>query len=229
MKKINVIITGASGMIGESVLDHCLVNPNINKVLVLSRRKLGIKHPKIIEIVIEDISDIADIKMSLIDYQACFFCIGVSSIGMDEEKFTKLTYTLTMNFATSLSEINPDMTFCYISGAGTDSSEKGKLMWARVKGKTENDLLKLPFKKVYNFRPAALIPYLKIKPTQTYQSIKYLKWLLILLRPLFPNYILKLSDFANAMINCVFLGYNTSILESKDIKKLSEMKLPENI
>lgn len=211
------------------MLDHCLVNPNINKVLVLSRRKLGIKHPKIIEIVIEDISDIADIKMSLIDYQACFFCIGVSSIGMDEEKFTKLTYTLTMNFATSLSEINPDMTFCYISGAGTDSSEKGKLMWARVKGKTENDLLKLPFKKVYNFRPAALIPYLKIKPTQTYQSIKYLKWLLILLRPLFPNYILKLSDFANAMINCVFLGYNTSILESKDIKKLSEMKLPENI
>ena len=134
-----------------------------------------------------------------------------------------------MDFATSLSEINPDMTFCYISGAGTDSSEKGKLMWARVKGKTENDLLKLPFKKVYNFRPAALIPYLKIKPTQTYQSIKYLKWLLILLRPLFPNYILKLSDFANAMINCVFLGYNTSILESKDIKKLSEMKLPENI
>lgn len=211
------------------MLDHCLVNPNINKVLVLSRRKLGIKHPKIIEIVIEDISDIADIKMSLIDYQACFFCIGVSSIGMDEEKFTKLTYTLTMDFATSLSEINPDMTFCYISGAGTDSSEKGKLMWARVKGKTENDLLKLPFKKVYNFRPAALIPYLKIKPTQTYQSIKYLKWLLILLRPLFPNYILKLSDFANAMINCVFLGYNTSILESKDIKKLSEMKLPENI
>lgn len=224
MKKINVIITGATGMIGESVLDQCLKHPNIDKVLVISRRPIGIQHPKIIEKVIGDITDISVIKTSLIDYNACFFCIGVSSLGMNEENFTKLTYTLTMDFATYLSEVNPDMTFCYISGAGTDSTEKGRTMWARVKGKTENDLQKLPFKQVYNFRPGALIPYLKVKPTQTYQSVKYLKWLLVLLRPIFPNSILKLSDFANAMINSVLIGFPVNTLESRDIKKLSEMK-----
>jgi uncharacterized protein YbjT (DUF2867 family) len=225
MKKINVIITGATGMIGESVLDQCLRHPDINKVLVISRRATGIQHPKIIEKVMEDITDIPAINISLNEYNACFFCIGVSSLGMDEIKFTKLTYTLTMDFATRLSEINPDMTFCYISGAGTDNTEKGRTMWARVKGKTENDLQKLPFKQVYNFRPAALIPYLKVKQTQTYQSVKYLKWLLVLLRPVFPNYIIKLSDFANAMINCALIGFPVNTLESADIKKLSEMKL----
>jgi len=136
-----------------------------------------------------------------------------------------LTYTLTMSFAKLLSEINPSMTFCYISGAGTDSTEKNKTMWARVKGKTENDLMKLPFKQVYNFRPGALIPYLKVKPNQTYQSVKYFKWLMILLRPLFPNQILRMSDFANAMINSALIGYPTQVLESKDIKMLSETKL----
>ncbi len=225
MKKINVIITGATGMIGESVLDQCLKHPNIDKVLVISRRTIGIQHPKIIEEVLEDITDISAIRNSLIDYNACFFCIGVSSLGMDEAKFTRLTYTLTMDFATRLSEINPDMTFCYISGAGTDSSEKGRTMWARVKGKTENDLRKLPFKQVYNFRPGALIPYLKVKPTQTYQSVKYLKWLLVLLRPIFPDSILRLSDFANAMINSALTGSPVNTLETGDIKKLAKARL----
>lgn len=225
METINVIITGATGMIGESILDQCLKHPNINKVLVISRRTIGIQHPRLIEKVIEDITDISSLDISMTDYKACFFCIGVSSIGMDEAKFTRLTYTLTMDFATRLSEINPDMTFCYISGTGTDSTEKGRIMWARVKGKTENDLQKLPFKQVYNFRPGALIPYLKIKPTQTYQSVKYFKWLMILLRPIVPNSIIKLSDFAIAMINSAFIGYPINILETKDIKKLSEIKL----
>ncbi len=225
MKKINVIITGATGMIGESVLDQCLRHPNINKVLVISRRTIGIQHPKLIEKVLEEITEISAIKDLLINYNACFFCVGVSSLGMDEVTFTKLTYTLTMDFATCLSEINPNMTFCYISGAGTDSTEKGRTMWARVKGKTENDLQKLPFNQVYNFRPGALIPYLRVKPTQTYQSVKYLKWLLVLLRPIFPNSIIKLSDFAYAMINSVLIGSPVNTLESKDIKKLSEVKL----
>ena len=225
MKKINVIITGATGMIGESVLDQCLRHPNINKVLVISRRTIGIQHPKLIEKVLEEITEISAIKDLLINYNACFFCVGVSSLGMDEVTFTKLTYTLTMDFATCLSKINPNMTFCYISGAGTDSTEKGRTMWARVKGKTENDLQKLPFNQVYNFRPGALIPYLKVKPTQTYQSVKYLKWLLVLLRPIFPNSIIKLSDFAYAMINSVLTGSPVNTLESKDIKKLSEVKL----
>jgi len=221
----NVIITGATGMIGASVLDQCLHHPHINKVLVISRRAIGIEHPKIIEKVIENIADISIIETSLEEYNACFFCVGVSSTGMNEENFTRLTYTLTMDFATSLSKVNPEMTFCYISGAGTDSTETGRTMWARVKGKTENDLQKLPFKQVYNFRPAALIPYLEVKPTQTYQSVKYFKWLLVLLRPIFPNFILNLSDFANAMINSVLIGSPVNTLESKDIKKLSEAKL----
>lgn len=224
MKKINVIITGTSGMIGESILDLCLSHEAIEKVLIINRRSTGIRHSKLTEIIHKDMSDISKLKQSLIGYDACFFCIGVSSVGMDEISYTAATYTLTMGFASSLATINSKMSFCYISGFGTDSSEKGRVMWARIKGKTENDLMKLPFKKVYNFRPAALIPYLRIKPTQTYQSVKYFKWLLILLRPVLPMFILKLEDFSNAMINSILIGYPTSILESKDIKKLSELK-----
>lgn len=225
MKGINVIITGATGMIGESVLDQCLKHDSINNVLVINRRSSAVQHPKFKEILLVDLSNTSTIKDSLKGYDACFFCIGVSSVGMNEETFTRLTYTLTMDFATLLAQINPSMTFCYISGAGTDSSEKGRTMWARVKGKTENDLMKLSFKQVYNFRPAALIPYLKVKPTQTYQSVKYLKWLLVLLRPIFQNAIIKLEDFSIAMINSVLVGYPAKILESKDIKKLYELKL----
>ena len=221
MRKINVIITGATGMIGESVLDQCLKHDFIDKVLIINRRKSGLQHPKLSEIVLDNWSDSSSIKEALLGYDACFFCIGVTALGKNEETYTRLTYTITLDFASLLAGINPLITFCYISGAGTDSSEKGRTMWARVKGKTENDLLKLPFKQVYNFRPGALIPYLKVKPTQTYQSVKYLKWLLILLRPIFPNSILRLSDFSKAMINSALVGYPKKILEAKDIKKLS--------
>lgn len=223
MKKINVVITGATGMIGEAVLDQCLQHPQVEHILVLNRRLSGIQHPKISEVVISDFSNLSAIKDVLLNYQACFFCIGVSSMGMDEATFTRMTYTLTTDFAKALVDINSAMTFCYISGAGTDSSEKGKTMWARVKGKTENDLQKLGFGNIYNFRPGALIPYLAVKPTQTYQSVKYLKWLLVLLRPLFPNAILRLSDFGMAMINSAIIGYPKTILETSDIKKLSEL------
>ncbi|MFN8256222.1 MAG: hypothetical protein U0W24_11065 [Bacteroidales bacterium] len=224
MEKAKVIITGSTGMIGESVLDQCLKHENIEKILVINRRNSGMQHPKLSEIVLEDISDLSTVSDQLSGYSACFFCIGVSALGMDEAKYTALTYTLTIKFATQLSKINPDMTFCYISGAGTDTSEKGRMMWARVKGKTENDLIKLPFKKVYNFRPGMLIPYLPVKPTQTYQSVKYIKWLLLLLRPVFPNYILKLSDLGLAMINSLKVDYPVKILEAPDIRKLAWMK-----
>lgn len=222
MEKINVVITGATGMIGESILDQCLKHDYIENVLIINRHSAGYLHPRLKEIILSDLSEASTIKEALQDYNACFFCVGVSSLGMDETTYTRLTYRLTMDFARLLSEINPSMTFCYISGAGTNSSEKGRTMWARVKGKTENDLLKLPFKNAYNFRPSGLIPYLKIKPTQTYQSVKYLKWLMILLRPIFPNSIIKLEDFSNAMINSALFGYNKNILESIDIKKLTE-------
>jgi uncharacterized protein YbjT (DUF2867 family) len=222
MKKISVIITGATGMIGESVVDQCLKHESIERILVINRRPSDIVHLKLKELIHADLNNISPIAQELNGYDACFFCVGVSSLGMAESLYYELTYALTMNFAKSLASINNKMTFCYISGAGTDSTEKGKSMWARVKGKTENDLMKLPFKAVYNFRPAALIPYLPVKPTQTYQSVKYMKWLLVLLRPVFPNAIIRLQDFGLAMINSALYGYSKHILEVKDIRNLAK-------
>lgn len=224
MKKIKVIITGATGMIGESVLDQCIKHDSIENILIINRRPSEIQNPKVKEIVLPNLSEAVNVKNELEGYDACFFCIGVSSIGMDEAKYSELTYRLTLNFAKLLSEINPSMDFCYTSASGSDRTEKGRIMWARVRGKTENDLLKLPFNKVYSFRPLFLIPYLKIKPSQTYQSIKYIKWLLVLLHPIFPNTILKLQDFGKGMINSVLFGYSSNILEVKDIRKLSTLQ-----
>ncbi len=223
MKKIKVIITGSTGMIGESVLDQCIKHDSVEKILIINRRPSGVQNTKVKEIVLPDFSNAANIKSDLDGYDACFFCVGVSSMGMDESKYSKLTYTLTLDFAKLLSKINPSMVFCYTSANGSDRTEKGRIMWARVRGRTENELLKLPFKKVYSFRPLFLIPYLKIKPTQTYQSIKYFKWLLVLLRPVFPNTILKLQNFGLGMINSVLFGNPDNILEVRDIRKLSEL------
>lgn len=224
MNTISVIITGATGMIGESVLDQCLKHEAIERILVINRRASGKVHSKLQEVVHSDLNDISAIQQELTGYDACFFCVGVSSLGLDETQYTELTFNLTLNFARSLVSLNNNMTFCYISGAGTDSSEKGKSMWARVKGRTENELVKLPFTAVYNFRPAALIPYLPIQPTQTYQSVKYMKWLLILLRPLFPNTIIRLQEFGKAMINSALFGYSKQILEVNDIRVLANKK-----
>jgi uncharacterized protein YbjT (DUF2867 family) len=154
--KIRAIITGATGMVGEGVLSECLLNDNVEQVLVIGRKTCGYVHPKLTEIVHNDFFDISSLNDKLQGYNACYFCLGVSSLGMKEPEYIRFTYTLTITFANTLSKINPDMTFCYISGSGTDSSEKGRIMWARVKGKTENDLIRMPFKKVYNFRPALL-------------------------------------------------------------------------
>ena len=156
--KINVILTGATGMVGEGVLHECLINSEVEKILVIGRKSCGVINPKLEEIIHTDFKNLSPIENQLANYNACFFCSGVSSIGKSESEYFELTYTLTLNFAKSLSKVNPDMIFCYISGAATDSSEKGRTMWARVKGKTENDLMKLQFKKVYNFRPGYMQP-----------------------------------------------------------------------
>ena len=166
--KISVIITGATGMVGEGVLNECLLHDNVEQVLVINRRPCGITHPKLKEIIHADFYDLSPVENQLVNYNACFFCLGVSSVGMKEPEFYRLTYTLTMHVAQTLSTLNPGMTFCYISGAGTDSTEKGRMMWARVKGKTENDLMKLPFKQVYNFRPAILQSTKGLKNTLPY-------------------------------------------------------------
>ncbi len=223
MEKLKVIITGATGMIGEGVLHECLRNSDVEKVLVITRSPSGYTHPKLTEIIHSNFSDLSAISNKLTGFNACLFCLGTTAVGKTEAGYTKLTYTLTLNFATTLASLNRDMVFCYISGAGTDSSGNGRTMWARVKGKTENDLMKLPFKKVYNFRPAGIKPFLPLKPSQTYfKTYKYLGWLFSLVKVIAPNYVIPLKDLAAAMIHVSLKGYSKNILEMTDIKGLAK-------
>lgn len=223
MNKLNVIITGATGMIGEGVLYECINHQAIDKILVITRNPTGYKHPMLTEIIHQDLSDISSLAGQLKDYQACYFCMGVTSVGKSEADYTRLTHTLALNFARTLASINANMTFCYVSGAGTDSSERGKRMWARVKGKTENDLMKLPFKQVYNFRPGGIEPFLPLRPSQTYyKTYKYLKWLFKLLKAVNPGFMVTLKELAAAMINSSLVGYPKNILEIDDVKILAK-------
>lgn len=217
--KISVIITGASGMVGEGVLLTCLQHPRINKVLVVGRKTCAKVHPKLIEIIHADFTDISAIASQLSGYQACFFCAGISSVGVKEEAYTEITYTLTLRFAKGLAAINPNMTFEYISGSGTDSTEKGRLMWARVKGKTENDLQKLPFKAVYNFRPGFILPLPGQK--NVLKLYKYLGWLFPIFTKFSDNLASTMQQLATAMINAALSGYTKPVLEVKDVLFLS--------
>lgn len=219
MKPIKVIVTGATGMVGEGVLHECLQHPMVTEVLIVNRRSLGLDHPKLKEIIHKDFFDVSPIETQIKGYDACFFCLGVSSVGMKEPDYYKLTYTLTLGFAETLARLNPDMTFEYISGASTDSTEKGRMMWARVKGKTENDLAKLPFKREYNFRPGYMHPTPGLKNTNKYY--KYITWLYPILKRLTPNSVSTLSDMGKAMINAALYGYEKQILEVKDINLLA--------
>lgn len=220
MKKLNVIVTGATGMVGEGVLFECMENPQVESILIVTRKPSGVSHPKVKEVLHSDFSNAEPIKEQLKGYDACFFCLGVSSVGMKEEEYTKLTYTLTLGFAKTLSEASPQATFCYISGAGTDSSEKGRSMWARVKGKTENDLAKLPFKATYNFRPGMM------KPTKGQQRVlsayKYLGWLYPVIKTLFPKTACTIKEVGLAMIQVTQQGYSRKNIEVSDIIALAK-------
>lgn len=217
---MKVIITGATGMVGEGVLNECLGNANVEKILVINRKPCGISHPKLKEILHDNFFDLGNIRDQLSGYDSCLFCLGVSSVGMKEDQFTKYTYTLTMHVAETFVKSNANMTFCYISGAGTDSTEKGRIMWAKVKGKTENDLLKLPFKAVYLFRPGYLNPTKGMKHTLPYY--KYVSWAYPILRSLLPKYVSTLQELALAMINVSLKGYSKKVLEVKDIVAMSK-------
>lgn len=219
-QQIKAIITGVTGMVGEGVLHECLQDPSVSSVLVINRKPCGVVHPKLKEIIHADFYNLSAIESQLSGYNACFFCLGTSSVGMNEADYTKVTYTLTMHVAETLCRINPDMTFCYVSGASTDSSEKGRQMWARVKGKTENDLMKLPFKKVYNFRPGFMLPTPGLKNILSFY--KYINWLYPILRPVFPSYMSTLADIGVAMIHAVTRGYEKQVLEVKDIVALAK-------
>ena len=219
-EKVRAIITGASGMVGEGVLHECLKSAEVEKVLVVGRRSCGVSHPKLTEIIQEDFFDLSAIANQLGGYNACFFCLGVSSTGVSNEEYKRLTYDLTMNFAETVLKENPGMTFCYVSGSGTDSTEKGWLNWARVKGKTENDLMKLPFKRVYAFRPGFLKPTEGLKNANVYY--KYINWLYPVLKAVAANYASTLEEFGLAMIKSVTRGYEKQIIEVADIIELSK-------
>jgi uncharacterized protein YbjT (DUF2867 family) len=218
---IRVIITGATGMVGEGVLHECLHHPDVEQVLVINRRPCGVSHPKLKEVIHLNFQDLTPVESQLVNYNACFFCLGVSSVGMKEQQYHKLTYDLTIHFAETLSSLNPGMTFCYVSGSGTDSSEKGKRMWARVKGKTENKLMQLPFKKAYMFRPGFMKPTEGMK--NTLKGYGFFTWMYPALRPLFPNFVCTLNEVGVAMINTVRKGYSKPILEVADIVALAKV------
>ncbi len=213
--KLHIILTGATGMVGEGVLHEALLHTDVERVLVLTRRPTGMSHPKLKEVVHENFFDLSPIESELAGYNACFFCLGVTSVGKKENEYRRLTYDLTISVARTLSTLNPDMTFCYISGMATDSTEHGRVMWARVKGKTENDLMKLPFKRVFAFRPGFLQPTPGLKRTLKYY--KYLTWLYPMLRLLAPRTVSTLRELGLAMIHVSSRGYEKPILEVRDI------------
>jgi uncharacterized protein YbjT (DUF2867 family) len=221
---IRPIIFGATGMVGEGVLHEALRHPAVDSVLVIGRRPSGVRHERLQEIVHHDFFDYSGISDRLKGYSACFFCLGVSSIGMTGEEYRRLTYDLTMAAAKALVSLNPAMTFCYVSGAGTDSSERGRSMWARVKGKTENDLRALPFKAAYAFRPGFIRPTSGLKHAYTISRIlgvAYPVW-----RAVFPKYVCTLEDLGRAMIHAAASGYERPVLENRDIARLGHSPFP---
>jgi uncharacterized protein YbjT (DUF2867 family) len=218
--KIKAIVTGSTGMVGEGVLHECLQHPEVEKVLIINRRPSGMTHPKLIEILHKDFYDLSAVEDQLKGYNACFFCLGVTSIGKKEPEYFALTHTLTIHMAEMLAKQNPDMTFSYISGAGTDSTEKGKSIWARVKGKTENDLMKLPFKAAFAFRPGYIQPTKGL--TRAHKAYAVFGLLYPLWLGLFPKFAGSLKELGLAMINSALIGYDKRVLEVLDIRELSK-------
>ena len=207
-------------MVGQGVLRECLVDPEVEQVLALGRRACGVENPKLLEIVRPELFDYSDIEHELAGYDACFFCLGVSAAGMNEEQYTKITYELTLAAAETLVKLNPNMTFIYVSGAGTDGTEQGRTMWARVKGKTENDLLKLPFKAAYMFRPALIQPMHGIKSRTRAYRVGYAiaAPLFPVLKALFPRYVTTTEDVGRAMLRVAKQGHPNSILENDALR-----------
>ena len=216
---MKVIVTGATGMIGKGVLLECLDHPEVTEVLSIGRRTLGMDHPKLKELIHKDFSEFESVADELMGYDACYHCMGVSAASMNEEQYTKMTYDYTMALAKVLHGVNSEMTFTYVSGQGTDSTEKGRAMWARVKGKTENDIINMGFKQAFAFRPGAIIPLRGILPSSKLYRVlvKNLTWLLKLMKKLAPKSIVNTTQIGLAMINVTMQGYHKAVVDPKDI------------
>ncbi len=219
---MNAIIFGATGMIGQGVLRECLPDPEILHVLSIVRAPSGRQHPKLRELVHANFLDFSEIESELAGFDAAFFCLGATSAGKTEQQYSRVTYDITMAAAEPLARLNPGMTFVFVSGAGTDSTERGRSMWARVKGKTENALMRLPFKAAYMFRPGVIQAMHGIKSKTPLYRIPYLiLWpLMPWLRKSFPQYVTTTERLGRAMIAVAKYGAPKSVLESADINKL---------
>jgi uncharacterized protein YbjT (DUF2867 family) len=217
---MDILLFGATGMVGQGVLRECLLDADVRRVLTIGRTSSGAQHEKLREILHADLHHYADIEADLVGFDACFFCLGVSSGGMTEEDYQRVTYDITLAAAEVLSRLNPRMTFIYVSGAATDSSEQGRSMWARVKGKTENALLRLPFAAAYMFRPGVIQPLDGMRSKTGAYRILYAmtKPLLQPLRWAFPDYVLTTRQIGRAMLTVARRGYKSKILESRDIR-----------
>jgi uncharacterized protein YbjT (DUF2867 family) len=219
---MKVILFGATGMVGQGCLRECLLDPGVESVLTVGRSPTGQRHAKLREIVHDNFLDYSTIESQLAGFDACFFCLGVSSVGMEEERYRHLTYDITMAAAKTLAKLNPGMVFTYVTGRGADSTERGRLMWARVKGKTENDLLKLPFKAAYMFRPAGIQPLHGVRSKTGWVQAIYVITapLLSLLNRTSPNYMTTTEQVGRAMIKVARDGFPKPVLESEDINRV---------
>lgn len=230
-RKMKVLIFGATGMVGQGVLRECLAADDVVSVTAIGRAPVDMQHPKLHQIIHADLFDLRAIEPHLRGFDACFFCLGVSSGGLSEAAYTRLTYELTMAAASTLAGINPDCVFTYVTGAGADSSENGRVMWARVKGKTENDLQKLPFRGVYLFRPGLIQPLHGIKSKTASYRVAYaiLNPVLPLAKRLFPDMILTTEDVGRAMLQAARIGAGRAILEAGDIARFARKSAPGHI
>jgi uncharacterized protein YbjT (DUF2867 family) len=225
---MDVLIFGATGMVGQGALRECLADPAVGRVGAIGRTVTGRRHPKLREIVHENLFDYSSVQDALTGFDACFFCLGVTSAGMTEAAYHHVTFDLTLAAARTLVRVNPLMTFIYVSGAGTDSTESGRVMWARVKGKTENALLALPFKSAFMLRPAMIQPLHGItSKTRSYRML-YSATALFLpaLRALFPNYVTTTEQLGRVMIGLAKKGGDKAILEARDINRLGAATAP---
>jgi uncharacterized protein YbjT (DUF2867 family) len=221
---MKVLMVGASGMVGQGTLRESLAASDVSEVLVLGRSSIDAVHPKLRQFVLSDLWDLTSVEDALRGIDACFFCLGVSSAGMNEAAYRRITYDLTLSIGELLARLNPTMTFNYVSGAGTDSSERGRNMWARVKGQTENALLALPISGVYLFRPAIIQPLHGVQSkTPSYRIFYRLaKPFLPLMARLFPTFVVTTEQVGRAMLNCARRGAGRVVLESSDIARLSQ-------
>jgi uncharacterized protein YbjT (DUF2867 family) len=217
---MNVLLFGATGMVGQGVLRECLLDPDVRLVEAVGRTATGAQHAKLREIVRQDLLHYEAIEGNLSGFDACFFCLGRSSAGMKEADYARVTYDLTMAAAEVLCRLNPQMTFIFVSGSGTDSSERGRTMWARIKGKTENALMRLPFAAAYMLRPGVIEPVHGVRSkTRAYRVIySIVRPLVPLLRRTFPNYVLSTQEIGLAMLSVARHGYSKRILETQDIR-----------